>query len=67
MTRWTKSACLAGKHEEPLFPTVGTPDTGKSAHRIAAVQILLDNILDYRTEIPVLLPEQIILFSKKPL
>jgi hypothetical protein len=35
--------------------------------RIAAVQILLDNILDYRTEIPVLLPEQIVIFSKKPL
>jgi hypothetical protein len=46
MTRRTEPACLAGKHQEPLFPTVGTPDAGKSAHRIAAVEILLNNILD---------------------
>jgi hypothetical protein len=67
MAGGTESACLAGKHWEPLFSTVGTPDTGKPAHRIAAVQILLDNILDYRTEIPILLLEQIVIFSKKPL
>jgi len=47
MTGGTVSECLAGKHREPLFSTVGTPDTGKSAHRIAAVQILLNNILHY--------------------
>jgi len=43
MTRWTEPACLAGKHEQPLFPTVGTLDAGKSTHRIAAVKILLDH------------------------
>jgi hypothetical protein len=41
MAGWTESACLAGKHQEPLFPTVGTPDAGKAAHRITAVKILL--------------------------
>jgi hypothetical protein len=59
MTRWTKPAGLAGKHKQPLFPTVGTPDAGKSAHRIAAVQIFSDNILDYRPEIPVLLRKRV--------
>jgi len=67
MAGGTESACLAGKHWEQLFSTVGTPDTGTPAHRIAVVQILLDNILDYRTEIPILLLEQIVIFSKKPL
>jgi hypothetical protein len=46
MTRRAKSTSLAGKHEETLFPTVGTPDAGKPAHRIATVEILLNNILD---------------------
>jgi len=63
----TKAACLAGKHEEALFPTVRAPDAGKPAHRIAAVEILLNNILDDRTEIPVLLLKPIIIFSKEPL
>jgi len=48
MTRWAESACLAGKREEALLPTVWTPDAGKPAHRIAAVEIALDNILDDR-------------------
>jgi hypothetical protein len=51
MTRWTKPAGLAGKHKQPFFSTAGTPDTGKSAHGIAAVQVLLDHFLDYRPEI----------------
>ncbi len=29
MTRWTESASLAGKHKQPLFSTVRTPDAGK--------------------------------------
>jgi hypothetical protein len=65
MTRWTESACLAGKHQEPLFPTVGTADADKPAHRIAAVEIALDNILDYRTEVPVLLLKTILIFCNK--
>jgi len=67
MAGWTKSACLAGKHQQPLFPTVGTPDAGKAAHRIAAVQILLDHILDYRAEVPVLLLKTILIFPKEQL
>jgi hypothetical protein len=65
MTRRTEPACLSGKHQQALFPTVGTPDAGKAAHRIAAVQILPYNILDHRPEIPVLLFEPIPIFSKE--
>jgi len=65
MARWTESACLAGKHQKPLFPTVGTPDAGKPAHRITAVKILLDNILDHRPKIPVLLLKTILIFTKE--
>jgi len=63
----TKAACLAGKHQEPLFPTGGTADAGKATHRIAAVEILLNNILDHRPKIAILLLEPIFIFSKEPL
>ena len=62
-----ESARLAGKHRQALFPTVGAADAGKPAHRIAAVGIALDNILDHRTEIPVLLLETRLIFPKEPL
>jgi hypothetical protein len=65
MARWTESACLAGEHQQPLFLAVGTPDAGKAAHRIAAIQVLLDDILDYRTEIAMLLLETILIFLKE--
>ena len=65
MSFFKKSACLAGKHEQPFFPTVGTPDAVKSAHRIAAVQVLLDHFLDHRTEKAVLLFKPILIFSQK--
>jgi hypothetical protein len=40
-------------------------DAGKAAHRIAAIQVLLDDILDYRTEIAMLLLETILIFLKE--
>jgi hypothetical protein len=55
MTRWTEPASLAGKHKRPLFPTVGTPDAGKAAHGIAAVQVTLHYLMDNRTEEAILL------------
>jgi hypothetical protein len=66
MTRRAEPACLAGKHQQALFPAVGTPDAGKPAHRIAAVEILLYHLLDYRTEVPVLLLETILIFPEEP-
>jgi len=67
MAGGTEPACLAGKHKQPLFPTVGTPDAGKPAHRITTIEVLLDNILDYRTEVPVLLLKTILVFTKEAL
>ncbi len=67
MTRWTEPACLAGKHQQPLFPAVGTPDAGKAAHRITAVKILLYNFLDDWPKEAVLPLETILVFSKEQL
>jgi len=67
MTRRAESACLAGKHKQALFLAVGTPDAGKPAHRIAAVKVLLHNLLDDWPEEAVLLLEPILIFTKEPL
>jgi len=67
MARRAETTSLTGKHEKTLFSTTRTPDAGKPAHRIAAVEILLDNILDDGPEISVLLFKTILVFSKKPL
>jgi hypothetical protein len=64
MTGGTESACLAGEHQQPLLPTVRTPDEGKAAHGIAAIQVLLDDILDYRTEIPILFLEPVLILIR---
>jgi len=53
MARRTESTSLAGIHKQALFPTVGTPDAGKPPHGIAAVEILLDHLLNHRTEIAI--------------
>jgi hypothetical protein len=65
MTRWTKSACLAGKKKKTLFPTIRTPDAGKPAHRVAAVKILLHHILNHRTEETILSLKPALVFSEK--
>jgi len=47
-----------------------SPDTGhwgKPVHRIAAVEVFLNDILDDGTEIPVLLLETILILSQKRL
>lgn len=50
-----------------LTSTVGTADAGKPTHRIAAIEILPNNVLNNRPEITVLLFKTILIFSKKPL
>jgi hypothetical protein len=50
MTRWAESPGAAGEHKKPLLSTVGTPDAGKAAPGVAAVEITLDHILDDRPE-----------------
>jgi len=65
MAGGAESASLAGKHEEALLPTVHTPDASKSTHRIAAIKILLNNILNDGTEIAVLSLKPVFVFSEK--
>jgi len=61
----TEPACLAGKHQQPLFPTVGTPDACKPAHRIAIIETLLNHILDHGTEETMLSLKAVLVFSEK--
>ena len=46
-----KPSGLAGKHQKMFRLAARTPDPGKAALRIAAVEIALDDILDDRPEI----------------
>jgi len=57
----------AGKHDEPLLPALGTPDSGKPAARVAAVQVALDDFLNDRPEEAVLLLEAALVFSQEAL
>jgi hypothetical protein len=54
MARWAESPCPAREHNEPLLGAVGTSDAGEPAFRIAAVKILLDHLLNDRSEKPIL-------------
>jgi len=54
MTRWTETSGLAAEAQEPLFPTVRTPDASETTHRVAAVQIPLHHLLHNRAKIAVL-------------
>jgi hypothetical protein len=66
MTRWAESPCPAREHNEPLLGAVGTPDTGEPAFRIAAVKILLDHLLDDRSEKAVLPLETTLILRQEP-
>jgi hypothetical protein len=66
MTRRAESLGATREHNEPLLPTVGTPDAGKPAARIAAVEIALDHLLDDRPEKTVLPLETTLIFSQEP-
>jgi hypothetical protein len=50
MTRGAKTTGAAGEHKKPFLATVGTPDPGKAASRIATVQIALHDFFDDRPE-----------------
>jgi hypothetical protein len=61
----TKSPGATGKHHEALLPTVGTADAGKSATRIPAVEIALDDLLDDRPEEAVLSLEAMLILREE--
>jgi len=65
MARRTEAAGTAGEHQQPLLPTRGTPDAGKPAAGVAAVQIALDHLLDDRPEKTVLSLETGLIFLKE--
>jgi hypothetical protein len=67
MTRWAETTGAAGKHKKPFLATVGTPNAGKSAARIAAVQIALHDFLDDRPEEAVFLLETAFLLAQEAL
>jgi hypothetical protein len=54
MTGRAEGPGAAGEHHQPLLPTPGTPKTGESAARVAAVEIALDYFPDDRPEISAL-------------
>ena len=66
MTGWAESPGAAGKHQEPLLGAGRTPDPGKPAFRIAAVEITLDHLLDDRPEKTVLPLETGLILSQEP-
>ena len=65
--RRTEPPGLAGKHQKMLRPAVPTADPGEPAARIAAVEILLDDLLDDGTEIAVRLLETLLVLRDETL
>jgi len=62
VTRWAESPGLAGERQQLFRSTVRTPDTGETRTGVAAVEVTLDDLLDDRAEIPVLLLEAPLVF-----
>jgi len=46
MTRGTEAAGATRKHKQAFFTAVRTPDAGKPALWVAAIQIALDHLFD---------------------
>jgi len=65
MTRGTKAAGAVRKHKQAFFTAVRTPDAGKPAAGVAAVQIALNDLFDDGTEEAVLLLEAALLLREK--
>jgi hypothetical protein len=67
MARWAESPCPAREHNEPLLGAVGTSDAGEPAFQIAAVKILLDHLLNDRSEKPVFPLETTLILRQEPI
>jgi hypothetical protein len=67
MARRAESPGAAGEHEKPLLTTVRTPDPGKAALWVAAVEVALNDLLDDWSEIPVLLLKATLILGQEPI
>jgi hypothetical protein len=67
MAGGAEPAGAAGKHDEPLLATVRTPDPGKPAARVAAVEVAFHDFLDDRSEEAVLLLEAVFILGQEAL
>jgi len=66
MARGTETAGAAGKHQESLLLAIGTPDAGKPAARVAAIEVALNHLLDDWPKEAVLLLEPALVFRQEP-
>jgi hypothetical protein len=66
MTGGTKSSGLAGKHQQMFRPAAWAADPGEAAAGVAAVQIVLNHLLDDRSEEAVLLLETSLVLCQEP-
>jgi hypothetical protein len=60
-------SAVVADHDHSLIGNMGgvSGDAGITAHRIAAVEMPLEDILDYRTEISVILLKTGVIFPRK--
>jgi len=65
MTRGTEAAGAVRKHKQAFFTAVRTPDAGKPAAGVAAVQIALNDLFDDGTEEAVLLLKAALVLREK--
>jgi len=65
MTRRIETSGLVREAQEAFLSTIWTANSCKSAHRIATVEITLDHLLDYRTQVAILSLKPVLVFSEK--
>jgi hypothetical protein len=66
MAGGTKPSGLAGKHQQMLGPAARTPDPGKAAAGVAAIQIALDDVFYDGSEITIVPLEPALVFRDEP-
>jgi len=66
VTGRTESPGAAGEPNKPLLTAVRTPDPGKAALWVAAVEVALHDLFDDRPGIPVLLLEATLILGQEP-
>jgi hypothetical protein len=65
MAGGAESSALTTEGKESFRATVWTPDPGKTALRIAAIEIFLHNLLHHRAKIAILSLKAVLIFQKE--